>query len=120
MQFFADILASPDVVWGVAIFMSVVCAYILQYYIDEALFSAFSALAMLATALIANTAFDHAGIVFSNNANGNVVAAAGIAICGLALVSILVRRIWNLLAETRQRTRLQATLEHEAHSGTRF
>lgn len=103
--FIDQVYAAPMIVWTIAILMSAIAGYMLECYLDDFLFAAFSAVAMFAAIMIANIAFVELDVLFTHDKEANVVGSAGAAVCCVTVIAIVLGRVWNAYAENRHRLR---------------
>lgn len=106
-QFIDLIFVAPALVWSMAILMSIIAGYMLHTYVNDLLFAICGSLVMFAAILVANVAFNELGVAFTTDKESNIAASAGAAICSVALITILVLRIWQ--AAYLYRSRLSET-----------
>jgi hypothetical protein len=99
------ILAAERLVWVVAICMSSAAAYILHQYVDDWLYATVAGFILFAAILIANFAFAHIGLIFTFDRQANVVAAAGVAVFAISLVTVVLMRVWFGISDLTYRLR---------------
>ncbi len=81
------------VVWWIAGLMATIAGFILHGYSDNTLMSNIGAAALFVAILLAHTAFALLGIAFHGNKSANAIVAAGLAICSVFIVWIVIYRI---------------------------
>lgn len=105
LTFVDEVLASSSLVWTVAIILSSISGYVLHTYIGDMLYSACISVAMFVSVLIGNAGFARIGLYFTNDRDANVVAAAGLSICALTAMAVILMRVFNAVGDLRQKMR---------------
>jgi len=113
-----DIFNSSSLVWSIAFILSVVTGVILHNYLENFLHSALITCAMFASILVGTAASARFGILYLADADANVVAAGGVSICAVTIMSIIFMHVFNALGDFRQKRRY--VREAQLHSGDTY
>lgn len=98
-QFIDRVVAAPDLVWTMALMMSLIAGYMLYSFVDDYVFAIVTTLSMFIAIMVAHEAFTELGVFFTENKEANIAAAAGAAVCSVTLMSIILLRIWHAFAD---------------------
>jgi hypothetical protein len=93
--FIWHVYQAPSLVWTLALLMSAVSGYVLHSYIGDYLYATVSACVLFVAILIAHVAFTDLGVLFTTNKDSNIAASAGIAICYVTLIALILLRLWH-------------------------
>ena len=98
-QFIDRVIAAPDLVWTMALMMSLISGYMLHSFVDDYVFAVVTTLSMFIAIMVAQEAFAEIGVYFTDNKEANIAAAAGASICSVTLMGIILLRIWHAFAD---------------------
>ena len=106
LQFFLDDVGSLDsTVWTIAVLMSLAAGVLVHNYVANWLFSTVITSAMCFSILVGTVCFNWAGVDFVDNKDANAVAAAGMALCTVAAITVLYLRLLAAIGDWRQKHR---------------
>jgi uncharacterized membrane protein YjjP (DUF1212 family) len=92
---------SNTMVWVVAGLLALVAGTMLDNITEDTLFSVVVAVSLFFAIMFSHVAFTYLGVVFTSNRDSNIVVAAGVAICSLTVIAIIIIKILYSMGQAR-------------------
>lgn len=113
-SFWDDIGNTSALVWYVALFLTFCVAWIIHAYNENALITATLAAGLYISIVMGCVGFSRLGFMFSPDKNANIVAAAGVTMCALLVMTLILARALYAMGDMRQKARYRREAQGEA------
>jgi ABC-type Na+ efflux pump permease subunit len=111
-SFSDDVWNTSSLIWYVSLFLTLAVAWILHSYNENALVTGTVSIMMYVSIILGNVGFSRLGVMFSADKEANLIASAGVTMCALLVMTLILARVFFAVGDMRQQARYRSQ-----HSG---
>ena len=104
-SFWDDICNTSSLIWYVSLFLTLAVAWILHAYNENALATGTVSVGMYVSIILGSVGFSRLGVMFSPDRDANLIAAAGVTMCALLVMTLILAHVFYAFGDLRQQAR---------------
>lgn len=112
-SFLDDVWNTSSFIWYVALFLTLAVAWILHAYNDNFLVTGTVSIGLYVSIILGTVGFGRLGVMFSPDKEANMAAAAGLTMCAILVMTLILTHVFFAIGEFRQQARFQKQLPGE-------